>query len=288
MGKEKEYIKMDDILSKSNIRTEINDSEIVGLMRSIRSNGLLEPIGVTPTKDSKGKFLISYGHRRFVALKKLGYTKLEVGKEIIINEEADSRTSFFNNMSENENRLDISPIELGSSVVKAKEKYGMSVAEISAATGINKTRLENAYNVFLNTPDEFKPYITSKDGAVARQKSGISPTLANTISRIFTSRNNIKKIYEYAKTHRMSPKEVRIVETLMQSGLSVEDALKERENCVIKNISLPINNEVFEKLQSRKFYYFNTLSDYIRAIVSGKIEPEKNLIYFAKKQGRGD
>lgn len=85
-----------------------------GLVASIRTVGLIEPITVTPDEDSagqgtaEGKYRIITGHRRFRAAQAAGLAQVEV----LIREPDDALTRRVKSIVSNVQREDVGPVEM--------------------------------------------------------------------------------------------------------------------------------------------------------------------------------
>lgn len=123
-------IKIEDVQINSikiieNIRTNANDSNIKDLMSSIKQHGLEQPIKVGLTKS--GDYMLIFGQRRLIACRKLGHKTIPAQ---VVNE-PDMKEFLISNITENLQRKDNSPSELGRLCVMLKERYEMSNDEIS-------------------------------------------------------------------------------------------------------------------------------------------------------------
>jgi ParB family transcriptional regulator, chromosome partitioning protein len=88
-------------------RTSSSTHEDVQLTASIKERGLLLPIRVRPA-DANGRYVILSGHRRFVALQKLGIAEALC---IIVNDPLDGAAILAEQIAENVIRQNLTPIE---------------------------------------------------------------------------------------------------------------------------------------------------------------------------------
>ena len=91
-----------DIVENSRTRTDKSDVSL--LMKDIKQNGLLHPIGVYENKD---RYVLLFGSRRLMACKKLGYDKILAS---IMNKPSQEELLLINT-SENLHREDLKPHE---------------------------------------------------------------------------------------------------------------------------------------------------------------------------------
>jgi ParB family chromosome partitioning protein len=68
-------LKISEVVLKDNSRGQIGD-DLSELMSSIKTHGLLQPIGVIKSKRGK-KYEVVYGNRRYNAVKKLGIKTIQ-------------------------------------------------------------------------------------------------------------------------------------------------------------------------------------------------------------------
>lgn len=122
------------VVNDNNIRSMMNDETIAELAESIQSVGLLSPLVVTP-RD--GQFMLIAGHRRYAALRQLGWT--DVVCSVVESDEPEHET--LSMLVENTQREDISPIDEARAYAKLQaagmtqtviaERVGKSVAHVS-------------------------------------------------------------------------------------------------------------------------------------------------------------
>ena len=104
-------IEVSKIESVENIRSKI-DLDVSELMSSIKSYGLLQPIGLFGTGVSG--YVIVWGNRRLTACKKLGWKTIP--GVILDSEELSENDFILHHIVENEQRIPLSPFELGRGV----------------------------------------------------------------------------------------------------------------------------------------------------------------------------
>ncbi|NWF66359.1 MAG: ParB/RepB/Spo0J family partition protein [Campylobacterales bacterium] len=88
-------------------RLEIDESEVLELAESIKSQGLAQPIIVAENPDNTNRYIIVAGHRRYTAYKKLGFSSIPA----IIREYSKKELSTIV-IVENLQRKDLHPLEL--------------------------------------------------------------------------------------------------------------------------------------------------------------------------------
>lgn len=109
------------------IRLDIDSDAIKSLADSINALGLMQAILVRPVKD---KFEIIYGHRRFLACRLLGMSKIRA----TVQELEDTQAAMMR-ATENVERVDISPIEEAAVYKDLTETHKLSLGEIAEMMG---------------------------------------------------------------------------------------------------------------------------------------------------------
>lgn len=153
-------IPIENIYQKENIRK--NYLEIDELAENILQYGLLQPITVYPEND---KYIIKFGNRRFLALKKLNQMNNEHFK-IITCIVSNSENIILDQLIENVQRIDISPKEL-CNVLSTMRKEGLQLKEIAMVMGKSEGYVKNLFVVIneLEKDNDLKEYFYG-NGAV--------------------------------------------------------------------------------------------------------------------------
>jgi len=141
-GKKKDLVKMVEMglidEPEGVIRLDIDPEKIIELSESIKAIGQLQPILLRP----KGKrYEIVYGHRRFMAVQRLGQARILA----TIKDLNDEITALMR-ATENIAREDITPIEEAAVYLDLVDRGGMTIAQISSemgrSEGIIKRRMD--------------------------------------------------------------------------------------------------------------------------------------------------
>ncbi|MHA1654385.1 MAG: ParB/RepB/Spo0J family partition protein, partial [Candidatus Thorarchaeota archaeon] len=125
-------------VSELNIRKDLEagteDSSIDDLARSIAEQGLLSPITVVARPG--GEYDLVVGQRRFMACKKLGWTKIPA----IVRDSMDDTDAITISLIENVHRADVSPIDKARAYQRLYQKLG-SYQEVAQQTGVSATTI---------------------------------------------------------------------------------------------------------------------------------------------------
>lgn len=130
-------------------RRDFDEAALEELAGSIRSQGLVQPIVVTP--DGSGNFSIIAGERRWRASKRAGLDEVPV----VVREVADDRELLELALVENLQRTDLNPVEEAEAYRTLGEKFDLSQAEIAARVGKARSTVANALRL-LNLPEEVR------------------------------------------------------------------------------------------------------------------------------------
>lgn len=133
------------------VRVEYSDSEIEQLARSIKENGLLEPILVRQNGDF---YEIIAGHRRFKALQKIGMKEVEV-KILSVSDAKLCEVSLVENLE----RKDLNPIERATGYRKLIDIFGYTQEQIAKIFNISPSSVSYSLKL-LTLPPQIKEFLT--------------------------------------------------------------------------------------------------------------------------------
>jgi ParB/RepB/Spo0J family partition protein len=270
---EENEINIEDIQVLENTRTELGD--LAELMSSIRQHGLLEPILVT--KEADGKYILRAGNRRLSAVKKLGWNKLTLGKDIKILELTGKKEDgLVINLIENVQRAEINPVERGRIFSVLKEVHGLTENEIAARVSLSPAAVYNAIAMFKKVPEEFKRYVGYMQGA-HNKKGLISPSVVNRITHARVSGNeDRKKLFKFARDNALTILQIRTITDMVTKGVSVEEAISKFGDYKITTMEFVFNKKVLDKFQKEN--KGKGITELMVGIVKGKIEAPKHLL----------
>jgi ParB family chromosome partitioning protein len=129
-------------------RTHFNDAAIEELADSIRAQGIVQPLVVTP--EGEGWAIIA-GERRWRAARKAGLEHVPV----VVREVADDRELLELALVENLQRSDLNPIEESEAYAALQEKFGLSQEAVATRVGKARTTVTNALRL-LRLPEEVR------------------------------------------------------------------------------------------------------------------------------------
>ncbi len=128
-------------------RSFFDESGLDDLAESIRAQGVVQPIVVTPKDD--GKFTIIAGERRWRASQRAGLEEVPV----VVREIANDQQLLEMALVENIQRADLNPIEEAEAYRTLADSFDISQEEIASRVGKGRTTITNALRL-LRLPRE--------------------------------------------------------------------------------------------------------------------------------------
>jgi ParB family chromosome partitioning protein len=139
-------------------RTHFESSALAELAASIKSQGIVQPILVTPG-DSDGEYVIIAGERRWRAAKQAGLREVPV----VVREVTSDREMFEMALVENLQRSDLNPVEEAEAYKRLLGEFGLKQEDVAARVGKSRSTVTNALRL-LNLPAEIQDFL--RDGTL--------------------------------------------------------------------------------------------------------------------------
>lgn len=130
-------------------RTTFDESGLEDLAESIRAQGVVQPIVVTPKEGEVDKYVIVAGERRWRASQRAGLSEVPV----VVREVADDRQLLELALVENVQRADLNPIEEAEAYRTLAETFSLSQEDIGHRVGKGRTTVTNFLRL-LRLPQE--------------------------------------------------------------------------------------------------------------------------------------
>ncbi len=130
-------------------RTTFDEAGLDELAESIRMQGIVQPLVVTPEKD--GTYSIVAGERRFRAAQRAGLTEVPV----VVRPDLDDRSRLELALVENLQRADLNPLEEAEAYQTLQEAFGLSQEEVAGRVGKARPTVANALRL-LRLPEEVR------------------------------------------------------------------------------------------------------------------------------------
>lgn len=116
-------------------RDDYSDTEIAGLVESIKSHGIIQPIVV---RKSGNVYELVCGERRYRAAKKAGLQRIPAVIKVLNNREVLELA-----LIENLQRKDLNPIEEAKAYTRLIREFGLTQSEVSKVIGKERTTVTN-------------------------------------------------------------------------------------------------------------------------------------------------
>lgn len=136
-------------------RTYFDEAAIEELASSIKTQGIVQPLVVSPEAD--GTYVIVAGERRWRASRRAGLENVPV----VVRQVADDREMLELALVENLQRSDLNPLEEAEAYLSLQEKFGLSQEDIAGRVGKARTTVTNSLRL-LRLPDEVQELL--RDG----------------------------------------------------------------------------------------------------------------------------
>ncbi|HVS14957.1 MAG TPA: ParB/RepB/Spo0J family partition protein [Thermoanaerobaculia bacterium] len=130
-------------------RGDFDDAGLAELAKSIRAQGILQPIVVTLEED--GSAAIVAGERRWRAARLAGLAEVPV----VVRDAMDDRQRLELALVENLQRTDLNPVEEAEAYELLRERFGMSQEEIANRVGKGRPTVTNTLRL-LRLPEEIR------------------------------------------------------------------------------------------------------------------------------------
>ena len=133
-------------------RADFDEEGLAELAASIRAQGIVQPIVVSPGRD--GGYVIVAGERRWRAARRAGLDEVPV----VVREVADDRELLETALVENLQRSDLNPIEEAEAYRALQERFELSQEEIAARVGKGRSTIANRMRL-LRLPAEIQDLV---------------------------------------------------------------------------------------------------------------------------------
>jgi ParB family chromosome partitioning protein len=130
-------------------RAYFDEAGLDELAESIRAQGIVQPLVVTPEGD--GSYSIVAGERRFRAAQRAGLAEVPV----VVREGLDDRNRLELALVENLQRADLNPLEEAEAYQTLQEAFGLSQEEVAGRVGKARPTVANALRL-LKLPEEVR------------------------------------------------------------------------------------------------------------------------------------
>jgi len=262
-------IKIENISWLENMRMRLDEKDLASLMESIKQDGLIHPIGITPVSNrvNEYKYYLVDGHRRFEAAKKLGWKTIPCSVLPYMSRQ----DIYILNGVENMERLDLSESDKGIIFNNAMKEFNMTASEVASKFHKKKVAVERAIQILKFIPEKHRDkirYLKDEGG-----KKGFIPATA--AGKIVSMRKQFKlnadqmdKLLDLARQDDFSIRHLYIIGSLMQSGLSAEKANEIASQYIVLTIRFPIKRSDLVVLKKNN----KSVNKNIRNIIASELK----------------
>jgi ParB family chromosome partitioning protein len=163
-------------------RTHMDDGRIEELARSIRSNGVIQPIVV---RKAENGYEIVAGERRWRASQRAGLLKVPV----VVRDIPDDRL-LAAALIENIQREDLNPIEEAHAYRRLSDEFGLTQEQIAESVGKDRSSIAN-YVRLLRLPSEVREHVGGRTLSMGHARALLS--LPDADSQLRVSREVVQK-----------------------------------------------------------------------------------------------
>ncbi len=187
------FIEIKDIvMPKYKLRFESDLMDIDDLVHSIKLNGLICPLTVTPLKN---RWKLVAGQRRLLACKKLGWEKIPCA----VLDEKGKVEDLVRSIEGNLQRLNLTPLERAQGFKElTKGKYGLTEGDIGRRTGKSESNISHHLRLFKKLPKEILDYLYK--GEITFGHAVALMILENKKDQLAIAKRVVKKDLSIART----------------------------------------------------------------------------------------
>ena len=207
-------------------RKEFNEDNLEDLANSIKERGIIQPIIVRRSNDSRSKYEIIAGERRWLAAQKAGLHEVPV-----VLTEADDLKSLEFAIVENVQRHDLNAIEEAKGYQRLIDDFSYDQEKVAKFIGKSRSHITNSVRL-LTLPEEVIKLVESKK---------ITPGHAKILVGLENSVFVAKKIFEKSLSVRQAENFVKIFKIKKNKFSTSKDSnLKALEASIIDKIGLNV------------------------------------------------
>ena len=251
------------------------DEDLSDLMRSIKEQGLLEPIGVVKEKKT---YRIAYGNRRYYACKKLGHKFIEC----IIQQYSEEKYEVIANAAENIQRKQLNPYEKGMQVNHLITNYGLTKNEVSASLGLSIVAINNFLAMYQDLPKQYRNDISTVQG---NQKNGaINKIPTHTANRILqaSKTHNLSneqkcEMLDLAKQGKIKIETVSKIASILKKGMTVMEAINSK-NMYALHAKVVVSESDYRTVLKSGLSH----TKYLEKVIFGELPPLKDKDFIKK------
>ena len=188
-------------------RQNFSEIKLEELAKSIKKNGIIQPIAVRPKKSADGKFEIVAGERRWLAAQKAGLHEIPVTVLDLSDVE-----SLEVAIVENIQRDDLNPIEEAKGYKRLNEEFNYDHESISKLMSKSRSHVSNTLRL-LTLPSDVISMLEEGTLSSGQARPLIGLSNASTIAEEIVAKNYSARKVEYLTRNKRSNNSAKKIDT---------------------------------------------------------------------------
>ncbi len=210
-------------------RQNFSEEKLDELAKSIKKNGIIQPIAVRPTKSDPGRYEIVAGERRWLAAQRAGLHEIPVTVLDLSDVE-----SLEVAIVENIQRDDLNPIEEARGYKRLNEEFKYDHENISKLMSKSRSHISNTLRL-LTLPKDVVAMLEEGTLTSGQARPLIGLSNASTIAEEIVSKNYSARKVEYLIRNKKTKNKEKFVDTnLLKTQERIEKILGLKVNIVNK------------------------------------------------------
>ena len=219
------------IRNKFQPRKNFNKESLDELTKSIKEQGVIQPIVVRPNKSSDGKYEIIAGERRWIATQNAGLHEVPI---VVL--DVDDVKSLEFAIVENVQRQDLNPIEEARGYQRLTDEFNYNQDKLSNFIGKSRSYIANSLRL-LSLPEEILLMVEQGDLSAGHARSLIG--LQNSVivaKTIVQKKLSVRQAEVLSRQYRN--KKIKLIHKKDANILDLQKALEEKTG-----LNISINNK---------------------------------------------
>ena len=210
-------------------RQHFSEEKLEELAKSIKKNGIIQPIAVRPNKIENGKYEIVAGERRWLAAQRAGLHEIPV--TILDLSDVESLEVA---IVENIQRDDLNPIEEARGYKRLNEEFKYDHESISKLMSKSRSHVSNSLRL-LTLPSDVIAMLEEGTLTSGQARPLIGISNASSIAEEIVSKNYSARKVEYLTRNKKSSNKERVIDTnILKTQEKIQKVLGLKVNIVNK------------------------------------------------------
>ena len=216
--------------SHRNPRRHFDESELQDLASSIRQHGIVQPVVVRTTGESR--YEIIAGERRWRAAQLAGFTEIPV-----IVRDVDDRTALELAIVENVQRSDLNPLEEALGYEQLIAEHGYTQNDLGEIIGKSRSHVANSLRL-LKLPDQVRDMLAEGSLSAGHARALVSTSDPSTLARTIVSKGmsvrDAERLAQNDIKAQTEPKETRPADHKDSDTIALERSLSDALGLEVK------------------------------------------------------